>query len=243
MKHFVRILSLSPIIIILSLFLTIPALALPPFPSSFWGTIKVNDANVPEGTLVQALIGGQVYAEGFSQLYQGDAVFALDIPGDDTGTTALDGGGEGDTIQFKIGGLLAHQTAIWHGGTNVRLDLTATASAGEPISPPQKTPRPIPTQTPMIVQAASPLPNTIQASPAPTLPAQPSPISTISSKSLQAPAVDGQPAPKDAPLQGPLQSDEENGPGSISAIAMVVIALPIVSAVGYTFLALRRRKM
>ena len=79
MKHFSRISSLSMIVFIISLFITIPALAIPPLPSSFYGTVKVNNANVPDGTVIQAVIGGQVYAEGFTQTYQGNSVYALDV--------------------------------------------------------------------------------------------------------------------------------------------------------------------
>jgi len=235
MKYFVRILSLSPIIFILSLFLTKPALALPPFPSSFYGTIMVNDANVPDGTLIQALIGGQVCAEGYAKSYQDHSFYALDIRGNDTDTAALDGGREGDTVQFKIGGLLADQTAVWHGGMNVRLDLTTVSS--EAISPPEATPRAVPTQTAMVMQVASPLPG-VQASPVPTLPAKYTAVAKDLTQPLQVSAADEQPASMDTSLL----NGGENGSGRIPVV-VVVIALPILSVVGFTFLALRRRKM
>ena len=237
MKHLVRILSFSPIIIILSLFCTIPVLALPPLPSSFYGTVKVNGANVPDGTVIQALVGGEVHAEGFTQTYEGNSFFALDVAGDDIGTAALDGGRDGDTIQFKIGGLPADQTAVWHGGMNVRLDLTAASS--EPLSTPQATPRAIPTQTAMVIQVASPLPEVVQASQGSAVPAQPSAIATELSEPLHDPTPDVQPAAMDFPLQ----NDGENGSGSVSTVVVVVIALPIITALGYTFLAFRKKNM
>ena len=40
-----------------------------------------------------------------------------------TDTTVIDGGKEGDTIRFTIGGLPVAQTGTWHSGTNVELNL------------------------------------------------------------------------------------------------------------------------
>ncbi len=96
-------------------------LAIPALPSSFYGTVKLNSANVPDGTLVQAFIGGLVIAQGYTQLFQGDSYYALDVPSDDTATPAIDGGREGDTIAFKVGGITAHETGTWHSGTDVQL--------------------------------------------------------------------------------------------------------------------------
>ena len=67
----------------LSLLITRPVLAFPSLPSSFYGTVKVNDANVPDGTLVQALINGKMIIENQTQTYQGDLLYSLDIPGHD----------------------------------------------------------------------------------------------------------------------------------------------------------------
>jgi hypothetical protein len=140
-----------------TLLAAIPALAFPPLPSSLYGTVKVNDGSVPDGTIVRALIDGQVYAEGRTQTYQGDSVYSLDVPGDDTATAARDGGREGDTIQFEIGDVLADQTGTWHSGTNVELNLTGSAAG--PLATPPPTPSPVPTQTPIPV--AQPLPTPV----------------------------------------------------------------------------------
>lgn len=160
-----RILILSLCITLTSFLITIPAQAIPSLPSSFYGMVKINGTNLLDGTVVQALIDNQVYAEGFTQTYQGDSVFAIDVPGDDPSTTTQEGGREGDTIQFKIGGILADQTGIWHSGTNVNLDLTATSSA--PTATPQATFTPVPTQTPIRLAQPSKTP-TIKAQALPT---------------------------------------------------------------------------
>lgn len=119
--------------------------AVPLLPSSIYGTALVNNAPVADGTRIQALIAGQVVAYGITLTYQGNSVYALDIPSDDPDTAVIDGGKEGDTIQFTIGGLQASQTGTWHSGTNVEVNLTAISS--NTPQPPQPTLTPYPTQT------------------------------------------------------------------------------------------------
>jgi hypothetical protein len=127
-------------ICLVSLLATGTALAFPPLPSSFYGTVKVNGANVPDGTPVKAVIDGQTYGEAQTQTYQGDSVYSLDIKGDDLDTSAIDGGKEGDTIVFMIGKETAEQTGTWQGGTNTNLNLSVSSIAG------QETPDPALTQ-------------------------------------------------------------------------------------------------
>ena len=93
------------------------ALAVPALPSSFYGTVKVGGANVPDGTVVQAFNGDRIAAQGYTQMYQGDSVYSLDVPGDNTDTVVIDGGREGETITFKVGGVLADEAGTWHSGT------------------------------------------------------------------------------------------------------------------------------
>ncbi len=116
--------------------------AFPVLPSSFYGTVKVNNLYIHDGTLIQALINNQIVAQILSQTYQGDSVYSLDVPGDNTDTPIIDGGKEGDTIQFIIGGLLANQTGTWHSGTNITFNLSVNSSS-TPI-PPQATSTPTP---------------------------------------------------------------------------------------------------
>ncbi len=151
-----------------TLLVAIPALAFPPLPSSLYGMVEFNGDNVPDGTIIRALIDDRVYAEGRTQTYQGDSVYSLDVQGDDTATAARDGGREGDTIQFEIGDVLADQTGTWHSGTNVELNLTGSAAG--PLATPPPTPSLVPTQTPIPVAQPSPTPTTFaQSSPTPVL--------------------------------------------------------------------------
>lgn len=261
MKHLSRISFLCLLVFIASLFIASPALAIPPLPSSFYGNVKVNSANVPDGTLIQALIGGQVYAEGYTQTYQGNSVYALDVRGDDSGTATVDGGREADTIQFKIGGVLADQTAVWHAATNVNLNLSASTSA--PILTPQATPTPVPTQTAIVIDP-TPTPVTIQPTTPPTIPAaigqasltpalqaqsspthaspvpssqssQSSQFATRSVQSSPVPAAEGQ----SSPLSEKSQKDGGNVPYNNTSM-IVVIVLIIAVTIGFVIRALRK---
>ena len=114
----------SFLLCIVVLMAAIPALAMPPLPSSFYGTVKINGANAPDGTVIQAVIGGQVFAAVTTRTSQDSSVYSMDIPGDDASTPTLEGGRPGDTIVFRIGEGVAAQTGTWQSGTNVQLDLT-----------------------------------------------------------------------------------------------------------------------
>jgi hypothetical protein len=259
MSHLFRIPSLSLIVFIISLFITVPVLAIPPLPSSFYGTVKVNSSNVPDGTVIQAIIDGQVYAEGFTQTYQGDSVYALDVRGDDSETAAQDGGREGNAIQFKVGGASADQAAIWHAGTNVSLNLTASSII---ISTPKATPTQVPTQTAIVIIQPSALPlTTVQASPTPAIiiqPSQtlaviiqPSPPPTVITQPSQTVTRPDQPLPvKNTPVQSfpttitseTSENDGANASGNNIQVIVVIIAFVLAIILGYVFLTLRRKR-
>ena len=104
-----------------------PVDAVPPLPSSFWGTVTVNGASVPADVPISAWINGVQYAVTNTLIVGGDSVYSLSIPGDDPTTTGIiEGGTEGQTIIFKIDQFSASQTGTWHVASNTRLDLTAT---------------------------------------------------------------------------------------------------------------------
>ena len=106
-----------------------PALAVPPQPSSFWGTVLLDGVNAPIGTTITAWINGVQYASTLTVDISGNTYYALDVKGDDPDTTGIiEGGNTGDTIIFHVGSLVAAQTGTWHGGTNVHLDLTAVSN-------------------------------------------------------------------------------------------------------------------
>ena len=99
----------------------------PPPPSSFNGTVQVDGANVPGGTIISAWIDGVRYAEATTTFYAGYSVYGIGVPGDHPDTPEKDGGVEGDTITFRVGDFIADQTGTWCGGSNEHLDLAASS--------------------------------------------------------------------------------------------------------------------
>jgi hypothetical protein len=224
MKYLFRIFSLPLFVFTISLFITIPVLAIPSLPSSFYGKVKVNNANVPDGTAIQALIGGQVYGQGVTQTYQGDSVYILDVPGDNADTAAQDGGREGDTIQFKIGGVPAKQTAVWHVGTNANLNLTASSSSGI-ISTPAPTSSPVPTQTAIVPIQPTQIPTlqvaTEAAQPSPALPSNEQP----------------------SPTPSTAKNETMNNTNYFTGVTVLVLIFVTAIIIGYLFFYFRRKKI
>ena len=111
--------------------LAVPALAIPPQPHQFYGTVTIDTALAPEGTIVSARIGGLEYEAGFVDAvgrYGYDPLFK--VPADDPGEPGKEGGVPGETVDFYITsatlgiyGVKANETAefeIW-GVTNLNL--------------------------------------------------------------------------------------------------------------------------
>ncbi|MCJ7695275.1 MAG: hypothetical protein MUO40_07585 [Anaerolineaceae bacterium] len=99
----------------------------PGFPSSFYGV--VDDQTVTENSMVTVWINGQLITSSKVKTFGADLVYSLRIPADDPSTTGvIEGGKEGDLLMFTIDELPAHHSDnnTWHGGTNIRLDLTLT---------------------------------------------------------------------------------------------------------------------
>ncbi len=95
----------------------VPPVNPPPLPSSFYGTVKLQSgSNVSSGTLVSAFIGATKVAETASFTSGSDSVYRIDVPADFPDTTVNEGGREGQTITFQVGGVPV-QTAVWHSTT------------------------------------------------------------------------------------------------------------------------------
>ena len=126
-------LILTALLLIVAVYIHVsPVSAVPPTPSSFWGTVKLDGANAPMDTAVTAYINGTQYVSTVVQLFNGDTVYSFNVPGDDSSTPGvIEGGVSGDTIRFYLAGHPADQTAPWLGGTNVELNLTSTTTACE----------------------------------------------------------------------------------------------------------------
>jgi hypothetical protein len=233
-----RTFRISAIIAILASFLfVLPAGAFPVLPSSFYGKVKVNNANVADGTLIQAIINGKVYAQTFSLTYQGDSVYVLNVAGDDSDTPVVDGGKDGDTIQFNIGGTAADQSGIWNSGTNVNLDLTASASA--PLATPQATYTPVPTQTAMPIAATSTYEPTLQPTEAATQTALPTATNIAQAAAATTATEKAQTAA--TPIGPGGNGGTESGKNSTGLVYGVAVSVTVIA--GVVLLVLRRKKV
>ena len=95
----------------------------PGFPSSFYGEIHLTPSP-SAGNYVEAYVPGAAgYVARTAITDTTPLTYAFDVPGDITGTTAKEGGVEGDVITFKINTNVVGK-GIWHSGSSVRLDFT-----------------------------------------------------------------------------------------------------------------------
>ncbi len=108
-----------------------PVSAVPPLPSSFFGTVTDTSAGgpAPVGLSIEATVGGIIVGQAATFSFGGNTVYRLDAMGDDPDTTEKEGGLPGEEIVIAIGsqdiGRVEH-SVTWQGGTNLRLNLTWT---------------------------------------------------------------------------------------------------------------------
>jgi len=94
----------------------------------FSGTVLVDGANVPDGTIISAWIGPTSYATTTTRIIEGVSRYDLIVPADDSATAEKEGGVTGDTIVFKIDDHTAEQTGVWQPTASATtLDLTAAS--------------------------------------------------------------------------------------------------------------------
>jgi hypothetical protein len=233
MRYFAKIMSLFLGMSLVSLFVTSQVLAFPPLPASFYGSVKVNGANVSDGTLIRATINGKVYAETKTLTYQGNSVYSLDVPGDDTDSTAVDGGREGDKITFTVGAAQAGQTGTWKSGTNLKLDLSVsnTGSQETPVpTEPQldlSNPQPVATSTPEITQAIE-------------IPPENSPTATAGKRADPTKSNQANPIAPAKPLSLGTEQPSRNSTTTIAIIGIILVILILGAAVWLVFVRRRR---
>ncbi len=129
--------------------------AAPPIPANFFGTALLDGMNVPDGTLIEAVINDVVYATAQTSTYQGESVFSIIVPGDDPDTpNVIEGGQDGDTIIFRIAGNDSTQNATWASGGGGQTALIATDNSNSGGSNPTPTPTPAPGDNDGTVQAS-----------------------------------------------------------------------------------------
>lgn len=119
-----KIVNMGITILIIFSFAIEQGWSVPPPPHSFWGTVKKDGTNVPDGTTVSAWIGSTQYAQTITSIQGGHSTYILNVPGDDPDEPGKQGGVPGDIIAFRIGGDTALQTAPFSSGGGTALDLT-----------------------------------------------------------------------------------------------------------------------
>jgi len=91
-------------------------------PCRFHGTVKLNGANVADGTVITAIISGDEFTTTTPAVY-GTSTYAIKIVPAQSASYS-----EGAIISFKIGNYTASQTGAWETGGNVELNLTASST-------------------------------------------------------------------------------------------------------------------
>jgi hypothetical protein len=110
----------------------------PPLPFSPYGTVKVNNVNLPNWIVISAQCGGTTVRQTATVINSGESwYFNLDIPGDDAETPGVkEGCTSNESVAFKIGDLTAGQTVPWVSGGMSRINITATGAMPTPSRTP-----------------------------------------------------------------------------------------------------------
>lgn len=106
-------------------------------PARFVGSVKIDGANAPAGTLIEARIGNTTCGATTVFSAGGEARYALDSPALDPGATP-NCGVEGAAVSFYIGGKKANETGSWANYQLNTVNLTYTT----PTETPGTTPKP-----------------------------------------------------------------------------------------------------
>jgi len=149
--------------------------AVPPFPHTFYGTVRVGGENVPTGTSVTAWWERDPgewaqCGSALTQMQGGSSVYAVTVIGDDPETATQEGPLEDAELRFRVGEEWAEERGIWHEeGTT---ELALTSHGGVPTSTPTMTPTRTSTPTPT---STATVPGTVVPTASATVTATPSP--------------------------------------------------------------------
>jgi len=99
----------------------VPTLSTDP-PCRFRGTVKLDGADVPDGTAITVFIKGDPYTTNTPSVY-GSSTYVIQIP-----QRADSPYKEGEAISFTIDQYPAQQTGTWEWGGNTELNLTASTT-------------------------------------------------------------------------------------------------------------------
>ncbi|MEO8541502.1 MAG: hypothetical protein ABI577_17295 [bacterium] len=124
---------------------TVSAESPPNPPSRFVGNVKIDGANAPAGTTIEAKIGTTTCGVATAFTASGETRYALDSPALDPGANP-NCGTDGAVVTFYIGGKLANETGKWANYQLGTVNLTyttpvATTTPGAGATP-SLTPKP-----------------------------------------------------------------------------------------------------
>lgn len=211
---------------------TVFAQALPP--NRFYGTVTINGALQPEGTVVEAYVGTTLCGAGTIANHNGSDVYLVDV----LGSGAKQGcASDGDTVTFRVAGLNAKETGTYQTGVPTRLDLTATGTATQvalpTVLPPGGGGTPAP---PPSVAAATPTPATAAAPPpVEASPAPPSATTTVLAATATPPLSIGSATATATETATPVAittTSTSSGFPSRVWIAIIVVVLVLIGGVG-----------
>ncbi len=134
--------------------------AVPPVACNFWGTVKLNGQNVPDGTVVSVWSDdwSVKWEETPTFTYDGSSTYNININGDDPETGPIEGPTAGETVRFKIGGDDANESSTWQEAGTVQADLTGTGATPTPSHTPTEGPTATNTLTPTLTGTATETP-------------------------------------------------------------------------------------
>ena len=96
-------------------------------PSRFAGTVTLNGAPVPPGTIVSAMIGSASCGSTATFTEAGVSRYVLDVPALEP-AGAPNCGTDGAVVSFFIGSVKANETGAWKNFDLTQLNLTATSA-------------------------------------------------------------------------------------------------------------------
>lgn len=121
---------------------TVSAESPPNPPSRFVGSVKIDGANAPAGTTIEAKIGTTTCGVATAFTAGGETRYSLDSPALDPAANP-NCGTDGAVVTFYIGGKLANETGKWANYQLGTVNLTyttpvsATPGAGTPVATPK----------------------------------------------------------------------------------------------------------
>jgi len=117
------------------------AMAVPGIPSDFYGTVTIDGAPAPAGTVVDAYIGAELFAQ-FTVTTAG-SYGLMPVTGDDPDTSGKEGGVNGESVTFRVDNAIVSQTGTWAQGQSVEVNLVRGSRSPDSSSSSTSTPEPV----------------------------------------------------------------------------------------------------